>query len=284
MSLMNLFATKDIVRIQEDNVRKRYQLICTSSFVMGNINFSSKFLLQWDLFLHEINNDGYKFSLLTLEHSLLDSDSPALQDMFQATKSMMQMFSEVQVSTDFKGQILEIHNQSDIAERRKRLGKQFISLDGGVSMKAEQIYNIPEEDIMDKNLLAKRIQAMEFFTVFFTGIYGYNESGKTLIKRKNIMQNFSYDLQLTKTREENYNEITIMVKGQNISKDNRELKKVFAEMPFVISNEIEFNCEYIGKINFIESSGWIKNSDITIKEFISPTLSSTIRYELKLLE
>lgn len=284
MAWANLFESTDKIIIKEENVRKRYQLICSSSFVMGNINFSSKFLLQWDLFLHEVTDSGYKFSLLTLEHSLLDSDSPALEDMFQATKSMMQMFSEIQVSTDFKGHIIAVHNQKDIEERRKRAGKQLISMDGGISLKAEQIYNIPEGDVTDKDLLIKRIQAMEFFTVFFNGVYGYRVDGTTILKRRNIMQNFNYDIQLTKKRENISHENIITIAGKNIGVENKELKKVFAEMPFVQPGDIKFDCTYTGKYTFFEHTGWIKNAAITIKEFIVPTLSSTIHYELKILE
>jgi hypothetical protein len=209
--------------------------------------------------------------------------TPALNDMFQATKAMMQMFSELQLNIDFKGNIIEVYNQKEINERRERSGKQVISMEGGISMKAEQIYNIPAEDILNKEKLFTRIKAMEFFTVFFGGVYGYRNESVLIVDRRNISQNFNYKLQIQTAISNDGDTKNLLLVGKHTAIEKDAIVKAFKEVPFVIASDIDFKSSYSGHYKLDTKTGWIQEATITLDEYISPTMHSSIHYQLNVV-
>lgn len=283
MSWINIFQEKEGIGIQDTKSRKTFEMRMESQITMGNISLVSKVLFRWEMFLHKATEKGYHFTLINLEHSLLENSSPALEDIFQATRAMMQMFAEVQVITDRKGNIQEILNQPKIKERWARAKKELISFTEGVSMRAEQVYNIPEAEVDDMPLLTKRIQAMEFFEVFFGGPYGYDLPLSFKKKRQNLMHNMSYESVLEAYADHTYQEKSckkILLKGINLNVSNKELKAAYGEMPFVEIEKVNFKATRNGIYFIHNQTGWLEHASLSVQEQVSPTLHGEILYNI----
>lgn len=261
-----------------------YELIIDSSSVMGTFHMTSKVLYRWDFFITEILQNGYKASLLTLEHSLLETNNPGMNDIFMATKTMMGMFYEVHLVLDKYGRVTDILNLPDIYERYKRVKVQPISFSGGLSLRADQVYNIPEEHIQEKETVIKMVQTMEFFDIYFFGLYG--SDGVELIKkeRMNTMRNLSYTLRLKIQHKINPagEKGRLLLNGANDAQGQDAVNKAFGQMPFVQGQELSFSAKCSGTIN-LNADGWIEQSTITIKEEVCTTLNGVIQYALRKL-
>jgi len=280
----NILGKEETTRMKVSTGRFRYKTVMETALTLGNTSFASTLHYQWDLLIHENTQDHYKMSLLTLEHAMIESTSPALNDMFMATKTMMEMFSEVVVTINKQGHIVDVLNQKDILQRYDRVSKQMISLTGGVSMPVNKIYNIPPQDVQEKPRLIKMIQAMEFFEVFFGTIYGRTEYADFNKRRMNHMRNLEYELAFKITTDYNKQagkRQTLAVQGRSIGVGESNLKKVFGEMPFVAGQPLKFAGAYNGTYLVDNDTGLINQAEVKISEFICPALQGHTTYHLQ---
>ena len=282
----NILGKEETTKIKVGTGRFRYKMAMETALTLGNTSFASTLNYQWDVFIHESTEDHYRISLLTLEHSMIESTNPALNDVFMATKTMMEMFNEVQVLVSKKGDVLDILNARDILNRYQRISKQVISLTGGVSMPVNKIYNVPLQDVQEKPRLIKMIQAMEFFEVFFSTIYGRTEHADFRKQRMNNMRNLEYELVFKITTDYNKQpgkSQRLTVQGKSTGIGESTLKKVFGEMPFVAGQPLRFDGTYNGTYLVNNNTGLLDKAEVKISEFICPMLQGHTTYHLQQL-
>lgn len=278
----NLFGQED-VRLHVPEGRKRYEMRMETGLTMGSISFTSSILYRWEVFLHKNTSDSYHISLLTLEHSLLENSSPALSDIYMATKTMMEMFNELNLITDKSGVIKEILNPDNIREKYERVKIQPLSFSGGVSLRADQVYNIPLSDITEQSKLIKRVQAMEFFDVFFSSIYGVKVPGSFYKERLNYLQNLPYVLKLKATAGDKPGSQKnptrgISIDGNNVAIPDTTIRKTLGALPFTAGQSLQFDASFAGNYTVETKTGWLSKADVLITEYTAPTLQGRTRY------
>lgn len=279
----NLFGQED-VRLLIPEGRKRYEMVMETALTLGNIAVTSIISYGWEIFLEKNTTDSYHWNLLTLEHNMLENSSPALTDIFMATKTMMEMFNELRVVTDKSGQVKEVLNMQDIKTKYERVKKQQLSFSGGVSLRADQVYNIPETDISDTSRLLKRVQAMEIFTIFLSDLYGIKVPGNHYRERVNYLQNLPYHLKLranTTGNTANSQSRKIILQGNNMPVPSANLKKAVEGLPFVNEHPLKFEATFTGNYSIDNKTGWLIHGEILTTEFIAPTLKGNTKYSIK---
>ncbi|WP_343745829.1 hypothetical protein [Chitinophaga sp.] len=283
----NLFGQEDI-RLQVQEGKKGYEMKMETDLTMGNTSFTSAIFYRWEVFLHKNTADSYHLSLLTLEHSLLENSSPALADIYMATKTMMEMFSELQLVTDKSGRIKEVSNMEAVRTKFERVSKQPLSFSGGVTLRADQVYNVPLSDITTEEKLIKRVQAMEFFDIFFGSIYGVKVPGSFYRERLNYLRNLPYHLKLKVTTGDVPGKgpeqvRAIAIQGNNVPVSEKEITKALGSLPFVAGHPLKFDASFMGSYAIDNKTGWLQHAEIMTSEFVAPTLQGRTKYTINAL-
>lgn len=280
---MGLFDSKPIVSFKQSNIVYRYELLMDSIYTIDKSITTSKVLIIWDLLVKQINENGYIIRLQTLEHSLVNTDDSPMEDLFQAIRAMMKMFSEIEVFVTLQGEVITVYNIADIRERYIRAKKELISFHG-TSMRAEEVFNIPETEIDNPLLLNKRIQAMEFFDVYFGALFGRSFPKRYILKKKNLMQNLDIEYDLNGHREVMPTDphcSQYIIKGDNYPISKKKLLELWGDAIFINKNELEFKGLYNASYIVNDQYGFIKEAELNIIEEFTPTFKLELKYTLK---
>ncbi|APU09433.1 hypothetical protein A5M85_03790 [Cellulophaga lytica] len=267
---MSKKALQNAVRFRQPFTEK-YTLTTKTNIQAGHFPVQTKTVIRWSLQVLNIDEKGKaEIELLTLEHLMVETNNPNLQDIASLNQIFGKMYSELHLIIDIQGKVNTILNLKHIQnkwkktkEDLKKIQEKVPALQNLIDLN-DDIFNSPEK-------IKLAIENNEFFKHYFHKIYGRPQpiSGYS-VEQLNLLQTAptSWDYTFTKKPDhdfEHIKKITINYTGE-ASVDTAWKKKAYGHLQEVDTKKIEPKLTENGKYFFDAKTGRLLNSEIIIKE------------------
>ena len=163
--------TPQSIRILEEGITRKYVITNISDIKIGVMNIKATNECRWIVNVKSILTTGYIFEIYTLESVITDTNNPMIKDVAQFNNAFKEVYNELVLEVDFKGQLIAVKNACDIRRKWLRIRSQLQEIQAQNENVASVIQLNDDLFDSDKNLF-EVIKAMEFFELFFIGFYG----------------------------------------------------------------------------------------------------------------
>lgn len=186
------------VQIKEP-FNEQYTLIIDSDMQAVDMHITTTTQMRWDFTVVKVTDHSLEIRLILLDHILLETNNPMVKEVAQVSQVFSRMYNELHVTIDKEGMISQIHNLDVIQQKWEQTKKELLkSVEHSPDIKG--IIQINDELFAAPDKIKQAIQANEFFTTYFSYVYGkelpYIEKG---IVKPNFFNsaNVQWDLSIT---------------------------------------------------------------------------------------
>lgn len=186
---------------------EQYTLIIDSDMQAVDMHITTTTQMRWDFTVIKVADHSLEIRLVLLDHILLETNNPMVKEVSQVSQVFSRMYNELHVTIDKKGMIRQIHNLDVIQQKWEQTKKELLkSVEHTPDIKG--IIQINDELFSTPDKIKKAIQANEFFTTYFSYVYGkelpYIEKG---IVKPNFFNsaNVQWDISITSVDSQHIN-------------------------------------------------------------------------------
>src|ERR1700754_731313 len=167
-SLLNKEENK--TAILKTGVTQKYICSIDSDIQIGTMNVVTTTECRWVVTVKQITEQGYRLEILTLDNHIIATNNPSVHDVAALNNLFKEIYNELDVTVNKKGHVYAINNLVQIKDKWLRVRGQLKTLTANEESIASVIRL--NDDIFDNNAnLMHTIRAIEFFEIFFNGIY-----------------------------------------------------------------------------------------------------------------
>ena len=171
---------------------EQYELMLESDMNAMGLIMRSKMKMRWDFNVINVNDHQIEARLILLNHELIDSNNPFVKEVAEVTQVFSKMYDEVHVILNHKGSVLSVVNLDFITSKWKAI-KAEMEKQLAFAPDLQNVMTLNDNIFSSSKNVALAIESNEFFTTFFSKIYGRDIPYETEVATKN---NFLNTLQI----------------------------------------------------------------------------------------
>ena len=229
-SLLNKEENK--TAILKTGVTQKYICTIDSDIQIGTMNVVTTTECRWVVTVKQITEQGYRLEILTLDNHIIATNNPSVHDVAALNNLFKEIYNELDVTVNKKGHVYAINNLVQIKDKWLRVRGQLKTLTANEESIASVIRL--NDDIFDNNAnLMHTIRAIEFFEIFFNGIYEESIPYSSRVTRKSKFQAADIDWAIRYSYENNDNK-TVVFEGENEKRLNADwLRNAYGHFTFL---------------------------------------------------
>ncbi len=261
---------------------KKYLLTLCSELNMNGLINQTVVEIRWLLSLKEINDIGYKFELITLDHSM--TKGAEMMELHKIIIQMQKALNELVFTMTPDFNLDQIVNLSQIQSRWQSVKKESFEY-YKEQHNIQEIFNLQELNFQKQGGIKAMVEAMEFFFVYFNGQYGANLP----VTKEKLVPNIFRTVQVpfkVKYRELKRTDhiAVIQFRSSKEMTSASDIKSVYGNFPFLEIDKIIPKFEYKGYYNLELETGFIDNGEVIFTEEVSDKLGGKLHYKIESYE
>ncbi|GAB2700553.1 hypothetical protein GCM10027037_26730 [Mucilaginibacter koreensis] len=159
------------IAILQPNVTQKYLCTIDSDIQIGTLKVATVTECRWVVTVKEVKTQGYRLEILTLDNHIIKTNNPSVHDVAALNNLFKEIYNELDVEVDRSGKLLKIHNVSQIRNKWQRVRSQLKEMtadETSINSVVQLNDNIFDNDAN----IFHTVGAIEFFEIYFNGIYG----------------------------------------------------------------------------------------------------------------
>lgn len=259
---------------------KKYLLKINSMMNFGGFPMNSEVEIRWMLNLKGIFQDGYKFELITLDHTIAKSSDPGYLEIHKLVAQMHKSLNDLIFTTNKKGELILISNIDTIREKWKSVKAELLEYNRQ-NTSLQDLFKVQDGVFESKEGVEQMVKAMEFFEIYLGNIYGRKFPFETkkeipnIFRTGNVVFNLSSSSQINSG---NYYDISVRAVPNVLTESY--LEKSFGNFPFVdIKKDIPIY-KYGAKYRINAKDGFLEEAEINFSEYVNEKLGGNVQYIL----
>lgn len=270
----------------QKGLTQKYTLTVRAQIQMGSSLSKTTTECRWSLNIKDITKDGYDLELLTLENVMTETNNPALKDMVALNNVFGQMYNELHFTVNKKGQLIHVHNIAQLQKRWKQVRTQLVEIQGRHTS-IEEVLRLNDDLFAEEKKLFDTINAIEFFELYFNGIYGKILPANEYITKKSRFQLADIKWAYTYTCKEpllkSQDVYTVNVEAVPAQPFSKEwIQKAYGGFPFLKDMPLQPSASAKGVYFFDVHTGLLKEAEFNAEEIAHPGLLYTkLNYVIK---
>lgn len=167
---------------------EKYTLTIDTDVMLGSVLMKSKTEIRWLIEIKNVVENQIDLNIITLHHRVLESNNPIITDISNISSTFGNMFSELELKINDKGEIIKIKNLN-IIQKKWQWVKQDMQkyIDENEALK--DIILLNDELYSSEEMIKKSIASNEFFSIYFHLFFGKRLPNSTGEIQKNNLFN-----------------------------------------------------------------------------------------------
>lgn len=229
-SLLNKEENK--IGLLQAGITQKYLCTIDSDIQIGTMNVVTTTECRWVVTVKQITEHAYRLEILTLDNRIIAANNPSVHDVAALNNLFKEIYNELDVTVDHKGNVVGVNNSLQVKDKWLRVRGQLKTL----TANEESIASVVRlnDDIFDHDAnLLHTIRAMEFFEIFFNGVYNERIPYINRVNRKSKFQAVDIDWSI-RYNFENNDQNTVVFEGENEKRLSPEwLRNAYGHFTFL---------------------------------------------------
>ena len=277
------FIKEDDIRIVYPNIKRRYKVIILGDMTMGAFSNRTKVETEWILSIQQIYNDSsVMLELITFDSDVVESSNEAFKELSVAANQFKKVTQEVVCVVKKDGNLLHLINTEQIKEKWNRVKNEIMTFNG-MTTDLEDFLKVNNERFSSDDVLKELTNQLEFFKVYFNGLYGTHIPMYGWRQSENAFKTntLDYEVEYTKSEDKQLNKLRVEFKSIDYKIGKRWIETAYKGFPLLVDTNTckpEFNIE--GNYLFDKKTGLIDDAIFIWEENVSDTLKLKTEYQI----
>jgi hypothetical protein len=266
------------IYISKPQIQRRYHIAINGDMLMGGVANRTKVETECLLNVLEIDdNKRATIELITLDTDVIDTGNQAFRELSVIANQLKKVTQDIICVIDKEGKILQVVNTEQIKRKWEQLKGEMVSICGRTG-ELTDFFNVNEKLFSEEETLRHYVGEMEFFKIYFNGLYGHRirdeEHRKTdnAFKTNKVPYNLYFDI------DEDENLIRVRFEGDDFHINHDWLQKAYGQMPFVDLQNMKPEFAIQGDYVIEKATGLIKHAKFVWDENVSKELRLRTEY------
>jgi len=275
---------KDFIKLQMPKIRRKYKVNIIGEMRMGGFSNKTNVQTEWVLTIQQIYNDNsVLFELMNYDSDVLESKNQGFKELSIVANQFKKATREVVGVIDKNGKLLRLINIDYIKERWEVIKNEIITFCGQTT-DIEDFFKIENRKFATDDVLTEFVKQLEFFQIYFNGLYGKKIPTSEWRKSQNIFKtnDLEYKVEYIKSENSVVNQSRIQFNSIDYDISKKWIEKSygnFKHMANIEQCEPKFNIQ--GDYIFDKRTGLINEATFLWDENVSSTLHVKTEYQVK---
>ncbi len=266
------------IHINTPRIQRRYHVLVNGNTIMGGVTNKTKVETEWLLTILDVDNDkNAKIELIMLDSNIIETENEAFRELSIIANQLKKVTQDIVCIIDRQGNIRKIVNTEQISKKWEQLKREMISLCGRTG-ELEDFFNVNEKLFNDQGILKQYVEQLEFFKLYFNGLYGRTLKDGEVRETDNAFKTNKITYNLVFDHDEDKELIRIRFRGNDFMINHKWLEKAYGQFPFIDMRNIEPNFDIRGDYLIEKATGLIKNARFVWDENVSKELRLYTEY------
>ena len=266
------------IYISKPQIQRRYRIAINGDILMGGGENNTK--VETECLLNVLGIDSNKcatIELITLDTDVVETGNQAFRELSVIANQLKKVTQDIVCVIDKEGKVLQVINTEQIRGKWEHLKGEMVSICGR-SGELTDFFNVNEKLFSEEETLRHYVGEMEFFKIYFNGLYGHRirdeEHRKTdnAFKTNKVPYNLYFDI------DEDENLIRVRFEGDDFHINHDWLQKAYGHMPFVDLQNMKPEFAIQGDYVIEKATGLIKHAKFVWDENVSKELRLRTEY------
>ena len=246
--------------------------------LMGGVVNNTKVETECLLNVLEIDdNKRATIELITLDTDVIDTGNQAFRELSVIANQLKKVTQDIICVIDKEGKILQVVNTEQIKRKWEQLKGEMVSICGRTG-ELTDFFNVNEKLFSEEETLRHYVGEMEFFKIYFNGLYGHRIRDKEHRETDNAFKTNKVPYNLYFDIDEDENLIRVRFEGDDFHINHDWLQKAYGQMPFVDLRNMKPEFAIQGDYVIEKATGLIKGAKFVWDENTSKELRLRTEY------
>lgn len=266
------------IYISKPQIQRRYRIAINGDMLMGGVANRTKVETECLLNVLEIDdNKRATIELITLDTDVIDTGNQAFRELSVIANQLKKVTQDIICVIDKEGKILQVVNTEQIKRKWEQLKGEMVSICGRTG-ELTDFFNVNEKLFSEEETLRHYVGEMEFFKIYFNGLYGHrirdeeHRNTDNAFKTNKVPYNLYFDI------DEDENLIRVRFEGDDFHINHDWLQKAYGQMPFVDLRNMKPEFAIQGDYVIEKATGLIKHAKFVWDENVSKELRLRTEY------
>ena len=266
------------IYISKPQIQRRYHIAINGDMLMGGVANRTKVETECLLNVLEIDdNKRATIELITLDTDVIDTGNQAFRELSVIANQLKKVTQDIICGSDKEGKILQVVNTEQIKRKWEQLKGEMVSICGRTG-ELTDFFNVNEKLFSEEETLRHYVGEMEFFKIYFNGLYGHRIRDKEHRETDNAFKTNKVPYNLYFDIDEDENLIRVRFEGDDFHINHDWLQKAYGQMPFVDLRNMKPEFAIQGDYVIEKATGLIKGAKFVWDENISKELRLRTEY------
>lgn len=273
----------NIIKLQVPKVRRKYKVNLKGDITFGSFTNTTEAETEWILSVREIYNDNSAMiELISFDTEVLNSKNEGFRELSIIANQFKKLSQEVVCIINKEGKIVKLINLDYIRERWNRLKNEMITV-GGEMTDIEIFFKINNENFSSDQVLTELVNQLEFFKLYFNGLYGTKIPNGEWRKSENAFKTntLEYEVNYNITEDQSLNQLRVQFKSCDYFINKKWIEKTYGGFPQFVNLDFcdpKYNIE--GNYLFDKRTGLLNEATFIWEEFASHLLKAKTEYQI----
>ena len=266
------------IYISKPQIQRRYRIAINGDMLMGGVENNTK--VETECLLNVLGIDSNKcatIELITLDTDVVETGNQAFRELSVIANQLKKVTQDVVCVIDKEGKVLQVINTEQIRGKWEHLKGEMVSICGR-SGELTDFFNVNERLFSEEETLRHYVGEMEFFKVYFNGLYGHRIRDEERRKTDNAFKTNKISYNLYFDNDEDDDLIRIRFEGRDFEVNHDWLQKSYGQMPFVDLRNMKPEFAIRGDYVIEKATGLIKGAKFVWDENTSKELRLRTEY------
>lgn len=266
------------IYISKPQIQRRYHIAINGDMLMGGVANRTK--VETECLLNVLGIDSNKcakIELITLDTNVIETGNQAFRELSVIANQLKKVTQDIVCVIDKEGKVLQIINIEQIKGKWEQLKGEMVSI-CGCSGELTDFFNVNEKLFSEEETLRHYVGEMEFFKIYFNGLYGHRIRDKEHRETDNAFKTNKVPYNLYFDIDEDENLIRVRFEGDDFHINHDWLHKAYGQMPFVDLRNMKPEFAIQGDYVIEKATGLIKRAKFVWDENVSKELRLCTEY------
>ena len=266
------------IYISKPQIQRRYHIAINGDMLMGGVANRTKVETECLLNVLEIDdNKRATIELITLDTDVIDTGNQAFRELSVIANQLKKVTQDIVCVIDKEGKVLQVINTEQIRGKWEHLKGEMVSICGRTG-ELTDFFNVNEKLFSEEETLRRYVGEMEFFKIYFNGLYGHRIRDKEHRETDNAFKTNKVPYNLYFDIDEDENLIRVRFEGDDFHINHDWLQKAYGQMPFVDLRNMKPEFAIQGDYVIEKATGLIKHAKFVWDENVSKELRLRTEY------
>jgi len=266
------------IYISKPQIQRRYHIAINGDMLMGGVANRTKVETECLLNVLEIDdNKRATIELITLDTDVIDTGNQAFRELSVIANQLKKVTQDIICVIDKEGKVLQVVNTEQIKRKWEQLKGEMVSICGRTG-ELTDFFNVNEKLFSEEETLRRYVGEMEFFKIYFNGLYGHRIRDKEHRETDNAFKTNKVPYNLYFDIDEDENLIRVRFEGDDFHINHDWLQKAYGQMPFVDLRNMKPEFAIQGDYVIEKATGLIKGAKFVWDENVSKELRLRTEY------